>query len=700
MAGSADVAGRFVCSGCGKGYAWKAELAGKRVKCKCGAAISVPASMPGGNGTPVKAAGEAKRPVAKVSAPKAVGGSGAKAPSSAAAGASSSGGKLKQADVVKIPRAKPQAEAAGIGLGGEDEGAPPGFEDLFALAGGTPVEEEAVTPPPLASVAAGAACPSCKAAVSPGAVICVNCGHNLKTGKKLKTQAVGGGVGGGGGGGRLVPALAGAGAPTGILGYAGSARRQSEARGEGDAFFAAKDLYVPIGMVVLGFALTFVEVIWAKGVDSIGLAIGVVGVMTIINFALVFAGVLAAVRLFDLGLGPVQIALLKIAGVSMIPGAVAAIVERAIDGPNAGFGVAGFVGWFVSYVLTLALFVWQLEMDLFESMMCSALIWIIRTWVGYALVAAIFSLGGVPGGQVGALAMGGNAAPPVANPAYDEWVNAMESPRDIDAHVGRVFARTGDEALPEARAWLAAKADNHLHKRDPAQSLALVSQLYGMGAVQVRADEVLDGKEAVVLLIELPPAKEKARRKPLLDWMNALDKANMRDPHVECGQKYLQVWLRHANPEAEKMKDPKYRAGREDEQLGRLVGRSDSPPAKGWLADRPGRVLQGRDAAASAKLVDEALGLGAENVAAWLIGEDLDEATVARAVVVVLPEDVANTKPVRQKVFAWTARLQAAVGAPVSADHGQRYVMVPLAKAEVPKPGAADPDDDDDDDDN
>src|SRR4051812_34114319 len=37
-----DVAtARFTCTGCGKTYAWKPEIAGKRVKCKCGTVIPV-----------------------------------------------------------------------------------------------------------------------------------------------------------------------------------------------------------------------------------------------------------------------------------------------------------------------------------------------------------------------------------------------------------------------------------------------------------------------------------------------------------------------------------------------------------------------------------------------------------------------------------------------------------------------------------
>lgn len=46
MAGDA-AAMRFSCDGCGKSYAWKRELAGKKAKCKCGATISVPTQMGG-----------------------------------------------------------------------------------------------------------------------------------------------------------------------------------------------------------------------------------------------------------------------------------------------------------------------------------------------------------------------------------------------------------------------------------------------------------------------------------------------------------------------------------------------------------------------------------------------------------------------------------------------------------------------------
>src|SRR4051812_7817741 len=125
--------GQFSCSGCGKSYAWKPEIAGKRVKCKCGERLSVPATDP--------------------------------------------------------------AEA-------EAEPMPEGFDDLMALADGAPVSEPSYAPEPAVAAAAparspkrsggaavgggaggaaGGACPSCGARVDAAAVLCVNCGHNLKT---------------------------------------------------------------------------------------------------------------------------------------------------------------------------------------------------------------------------------------------------------------------------------------------------------------------------------------------------------------------------------------------------------------------------------------------------------------------------------------------------------------------------------------
>jgi hypothetical protein len=138
-------AGQFSCDGCGKSYAWKPEIAGKRVKCKCGGKLTVPATDP----------------------------------------------------------AASHAEPDGMG----------GFDDLMALADGVPAGEAAYAPAPAAAAtvrssgrsAGGGSCPSCGAGVDAAAVLCVNCGHNLKTGKKLKTSKVAGEATAAGGAEKMVP---------------------------------------------------------------------------------------------------------------------------------------------------------------------------------------------------------------------------------------------------------------------------------------------------------------------------------------------------------------------------------------------------------------------------------------------------------------------------------------------------------------
>ncbi len=116
--------GKFSCEACARTYSWKPELAGKRVKCKCGQPLSVPAGNPAA------------------------------------------------------------------------DDAPEGFEGLM------PAGDHAAAVPAKQS---GPACPSCSAPVDPAAVICVNCGHNLKTGKKLKTTKLAGDAAAAAATDRLVP---------------------------------------------------------------------------------------------------------------------------------------------------------------------------------------------------------------------------------------------------------------------------------------------------------------------------------------------------------------------------------------------------------------------------------------------------------------------------------------------------------------
>src|SRR4051794_18182068 len=77
--------------------------------------------------------------------------------------------KCKCSQVMTVPASDPS----------QSEPAPDGFDDLYALAEGTPIETAAVTPP---AFSRGTPCPQCGATMESGAVLCVSCGHNMKTG--------------------------------------------------------------------------------------------------------------------------------------------------------------------------------------------------------------------------------------------------------------------------------------------------------------------------------------------------------------------------------------------------------------------------------------------------------------------------------------------------------------------------------------
>src|SRR5258706_7599165 len=100
---------------------------------------------------------------------------------------------------------------------------------------------------------------------------------------------------------------------------------------------------------------------------------------------------------------------------------------------------------------------------------------------------------------------------------------------------------------PEAKAWLASTPKGHLSGHDNAQSIAIVDQLYGLGATDVRAayipsDDNRGGLVIAGVVATLPT--DKAERKKLFPWHDALPKIIEAEdqPHQEeMGQKHISV---------------------------------------------------------------------------------------------------------------------------------------------------------------
>lgn len=157
----------FSCAACGKQYRWKPELAGKKVKCKCGNALAVPATPP----TPGQAA---KRPPA-----------GAVQPGLAAA-ARSAEVQPRVATPARPahappPPPPPPAPARKAKESTDDDG---GMDALFALA-----QQEADVAEDATAGADLNFCPNCRNRMNPDAVLCTSCGYNRKSGKMLAAAA-------------------------------------------------------------------------------------------------------------------------------------------------------------------------------------------------------------------------------------------------------------------------------------------------------------------------------------------------------------------------------------------------------------------------------------------------------------------------------------------------------------------------------
>lgn len=137
---------KFQCKGCGKKIGVRAEYAGKKAKCPgCQQPIRVPSPRP------------------------------------------------KRATASGAPVASAAAGASGLGDLSGDSSAGPSLYDLAEMEQQAPAEMAEMTSrlggrAGIAQLKDGKPCPACNTAVKQEAIICVHCGHNFESGKKLKTK--------------------------------------------------------------------------------------------------------------------------------------------------------------------------------------------------------------------------------------------------------------------------------------------------------------------------------------------------------------------------------------------------------------------------------------------------------------------------------------------------------------------------------
>ncbi len=313
----ADPAASFACPACHKRFGWKPDLAGRKVRCSgCSLKMRVPAA----GGTTA----EALEPLP--------------------------GSGVVPARPAPPPQPK-QADEYEVSLD----------DDLSALAPARPAG-----PPPLPSAGGGDKCPSCGQKVKPAAVICINCGFNLKAGKRLKTAVEVGDDDPPAPGGQPASAAA-AGPPRGMdperwKKLAG----QIQSRDHADHPSDFKEKKAPPILLVAGVLLILLDafVLLYKEPDYLLAMLGTTdptaaGVARILGAGFSFVlglpfmviGLMIVAKLFGSAFGGMLMAIYKLAAVLLLTIGVNQVFDSFMTHITGGVGdFVGYLSWVVSFV--------------------------------------------------------------------------------------------------------------------------------------------------------------------------------------------------------------------------------------------------------------------------------------------------------------------------------------------------------------
>ena len=335
MSDSADQS--FECPACGKAYRWQDRLAGKKVRCKCGVALKLPAWLPGD-----------VRVVEEEDYSPITGDDDAEAPSERDSGTKASTRRPDDAGGYDVERSDEQAS------GKADADTP-----RFAR------ENKA-------------RCPSCGSAMKPHAVICLNCGHNRSTGEKIKTERIEGDAAAA----QDDAAATDADAPS--------------SRGE-----AIKPIYdhsnptftniiLPIGLILLGVVVAIAEQrYWTDDpAESLVGALLVVGVTLAVSIPITLLGVMIAAPVLGLSFGYLGHALLKLAAIIVGPSAIGEIAMYLLGGDLFGW----FIGLFVTLGFYRGLMQALFDLDSDDAIKCIIIIAVVRYAVSIAISLTLIAL--------------------------------------------------------------------------------------------------------------------------------------------------------------------------------------------------------------------------------------------------------------------------------------------------------------------
>lgn len=348
-------------------------------------------------------------------------------------------------------------------------------------------------------------CPSCQTGLEIGTTVCSNCGFNLKTGKKASAKASGGG-GAALAGGAAVGALGAKAAPAGgAFAAFGAPKRglQKETRGESKLL----DLYIPIGLIAVGFILTvLISTTFSATVHDFPTSMMYAGFKGVLGLVLLAIGGIFCVKWGEIAFGEPTSAALKLAGFALGPPAVAGIISFLVhDAPPNGWGLVGF---FIAFGLFFVLANYLFEWDMSEQWVVAGM----ATVICMLAVPFIFQFA-ISGGVTGMAARG---------------TNNEDAEIDYMLELGR--------PVP-ARAWFDESQNRMIGDYTREISTKLIDDLYAAGPKKGEIWLVSDGPQAAEIYVRLPSDAKK--RKTMFDSANAWNAANKRATVKDEGQDWL-----------------------------------------------------------------------------------------------------------------------------------------------------------------
>jgi uncharacterized membrane protein len=291
----------------------------------------------------------------------------------------------------------------------EPVGPPPGAEepDLgYEIKEEDLPEDEKARAAPVDQVAGDGRCPSCGSKVNPGAVICLNCGFNVKEGRKVETEVLSPAAG---------PAPANPSSLAAVNPVASTAAADLSARADRDAEMAEEAerrhrfnerilplILMGVGAVLVAlsnsaYALLPVDQYDLNGLERALYNLILSGLRFVIQIPIMFVGIFIVARIFSSSYGSIGSAILKLMAIALCMNATSDIVSVAIlfmTGGTSVFGIEGLMGWGASLIAFFILCAKFFDMDGLEGFVFWLILefgpWIFLFFLGTA-IASFFS---------------------------------------------------------------------------------------------------------------------------------------------------------------------------------------------------------------------------------------------------------------------------------------------------------------------